>query len=221
MTRFWVHGHPDFNVYNIGSAAWEAEWDGYELHLWGDEVPTLEDAAPAAYQFGGGPDAWILTLYRACALIPGSPLIATLDIDHSAPPGKQVRGYIELTNEREWVNDDLTTAGKALRLLQGAVQIGARRRPRLEEDPRWLILMRDIDKYLRRQGATLAGAVDYYDLASLNELDDMSELLDAEIEGEDIEATRKRNALSKLKRWRARWKNLPESKRRMNSRDFT
>lgn len=141
-TRLWVYGHPGFNVYHIRSAAWEDDWEGYELHLWGDEVPTIEDAAPAAYQFSEGPDAWILTLYRACALIPGSPLIATLEIDHGAAPGKAVRGYIEQTAEREWVNDDLLAAGRALRLLQGAVQTNTGGRHRLEEDPDpgWLLI---------------------------------------------------------------------------------
>ena len=147
-TRFRVLGHPGFQVYNIPSTAWEDGWEGYELHLWADEVPTIEDAAPAAYQFSDGPDAWILTLYRAYALIPGSPLIATLDVDHSADPGKAVRGYIELTAEREWTNDDLIAAGKALRLLQDAVQANMGGRHRLEDDPdqSWLLIVERAEK---------------------------------------------------------------------------
>jgi hypothetical protein len=90
------------------------------------------------------------------------------------------------------------------------MQILGNGRPRLEDTDWWPPLMREIDAYLKRPSTSLKSAVDRFDIVNLGDFDDD---MDAEIEGEDAEERRARAALGKLKRWRSRWRKIPESKK--------
>jgi hypothetical protein len=155
----------------------------------------------------GGASEILVRLWCARLWETGSPLQAEA-------VWSDVRGYhfYIRDNDPSWNAYQLARAGAGIKLLRNIRRTLIGGRHRLENKPEWRALIREIEAYLKKPSTSLENAVDRFWDYLVSDLDDDD--LDAEAEGEDIEIGRKKAALAKLKRWLARWKKLPESKKR-------
>lgn len=153
--------------------------------------------------------------WRIRAYKPGSPLVAQI---LWTPELNRVHKNFDWTGDWDGkaYDDWQRSAGLAMEFLHDFERNVVSGRTRLEDDPGWRATMLDIEDYLKKPGTSLESAVKrHWDLL-VDDLNDDD--LDDEAKGIDVEERRRKAALGKLKRWRSRWKKLPESKKKA---DFT
>jgi hypothetical protein len=162
------------------------DWEGYTFELFGciPDDPSGRENWP-----GWEIDDTVLQVWLQLAYVPGAPVHARIEWH----PNTGILSSLQVIRD-DWTSDDLSKAGRVLRLLQKLAPVTRGHRRRLEEndDSGWAELAEEAIEYMKRPGATLRRAVQHVGMLSDDLDDELDDLAYADGAKRREEAARKR-----------------------------